>query len=93
MLAAAKADTNNPYVTGISAFYQAMSLFRQGKHDEARKLGSATAAKMKPLPRDEQNPLAGNGNRDDLILWLAYKEAQAIIQFDTATPKAQNDKK
>jgi hypothetical protein len=35
---------------------------------------------MKPLPGDENNPLAGNGTPDDLILWLAYKEAKAIIQ-------------
>jgi hypothetical protein len=37
---------------------------------------------MKPLPADEQNPLAGNSNVDDLILWLAYKEAKALIGFD-----------
>ena len=35
-----------------------MSLFRQGKPDEARKLAIAAAAKMKPLPKDENNPLA-----------------------------------
>ena len=37
---------------------------------------------MKPLPKDEQNPLANNATRDDLILWLAYKEAKAMIKFD-----------
>jgi tetratricopeptide (TPR) repeat protein len=74
--AAAKAGPNNPYVTGISAFYRAMILIRQGKPDEARKLASEAAAKMKPLPADEQNPLAGDAY-DDLILWLAYKEAKA----------------
>ena len=36
LLAAAKAGSNNPIVTGISAFYRAMSLSRQGKSDEAR---------------------------------------------------------
>ena len=94
LLAAAKAGPNNRYVTGISAFYRAMSLFRQGKPDEARKLAIAAAAKMKPLPKDEKNPLAGNADHDDLILWLAYKEAKALIQFDAAPPpKAENDKK
>ena len=73
-----------PHVTGTSAFYRAMSLFRQGKPDEARKLAIAAAAKMKPLPKDEQNPLAGGANHDDLILWLAYKEAKALIKFDAA---------
>ena len=74
-------------MTGTSAFYRAMSLFRQGKTDEARKLAIAAAAKMKPLPRDENNPLANGpmrGDHEDLILWLAYKEAKAMIQFDAA---------
>ncbi len=84
LLAAAKAGSNNPSVTGIAAFYRAMSLFRQGKKDEARKLAIETAAQMKPLPKDEQNPLANGADHDDLILWLAYKEAEAMIGFDAA---------
>jgi len=49
---------------------------------------------MKPLPADEQNPLAGGADHDDLILWLAYNEAKAMIKFDAApTPKAESDKK
>jgi hypothetical protein len=69
---------------GTSAFYLAMSLFRQGKPDEARKLAIAAAAKMKPPPKDEQNPLANDANLNDLILWLAYKEAKAMLKFDAA---------
>jgi hypothetical protein len=56
-----------------------MSLFRRGKNDEARKLATEAAAKMKPLPTDDQNPMAGGADHDDLILWLAYKEAKALI--------------
>jgi tetratricopeptide (TPR) repeat protein len=82
--AAAEAGKNNPAVTGIAPFYQALSLFRQGKPDEARKLAILAAAKMKPLPADEKNPLAGDADHDDLILWLAYKEARALLQFDAA---------
>jgi hypothetical protein len=95
LLAAAKAGPNNPYSTGIAAFYRAMNLFRQGKPDEARKLAIAAAAQMKPLPKDEHNPLPNNAYPwDDLILWLAYKEAKALIQFDAAPPpKAENDRK
>jgi len=74
------------WVPGISGFYRAMSLFRQGKKDEARKLATETAAKMKPLPKDENNPLVGNVMHDDLILWLAYKEAKALIGFDSPVP-------
>jgi hypothetical protein len=54
-------------------------------YDELRKLAQlalAAAAKMKPLPKDEQNPLADNAHHDDLILWLAYKEAKAMMKFD-----------
>jgi tetratricopeptide (TPR) repeat protein len=82
LLAAEKSGPNNRYVTGTSPFYRAMSLFRQGNQEEARKLAIAAAAKMKPLPKDENNPLAGDADHDDLILWLAYKEAKAMIQFD-----------
>jgi hypothetical protein len=42
---------------------------------------------MKPLPRDEKSPLADKAGHDDLILWLAYKEAKELIGFD-ATPAA-----
>src|SRR5262249_3529810 len=58
--AAEKAGPTNRYVTGTSPFYRAMILFRQGHEGEARKLAIAAAAKMKPLPRDENNPQAGD---------------------------------
>ena len=51
--------------------------------NEARKLATE-AAKMRPLPKDEKNPLASDADHDDLILWLAYKEAKALIMFDAA---------
>ena len=69
-----RAHTNR-YLTGTSPFYRAMSLFRQGNQEEARKLSIAAAAKMKPLPKDENNPLAGDADHNDLILWLALKTA------------------
>ncbi len=80
----------NDILAGTSSFYRAMSLFRQGKNDEARALATEAAAKMKPLPGDEQNPMAGGADHDNLILWLAYKEAKALIGLDSppeATPK------
>ena len=73
----------NPEVLACTkAFYRAMTLFRRGKESEARKLATEAASKMKPLPRDEKNPLADNANADDLILWMAYKEARAMISFE-----------
>jgi hypothetical protein len=79
LLAAVKTP-NESRVPATSAFYRSMSLFRQGQKDEARKLALAAAAKMKPLPKDEDNPLSGEMNQDDLIVWMAYKEATALIQ-------------
>ncbi len=54
----------NNTVSSTSAFYRAMGLFRQGKTDLARKLATEAAAKMKPLPVDEQRPLAGGADRE-----------------------------
>jgi hypothetical protein len=94
LLAASEADQNNFgdfRVTTTSAFYRAMSLFRQGKKVDASKLALAAAATMTlltPLPKDEQNPLANNRDHDHLILWLAYKEAKHLIQFETPPASA-----
>jgi tetratricopeptide (TPR) repeat protein len=84
LLDAINANPNNPHIAGTAAFYRAMSLFRQGKEGEARKLAILAAAKMKPLPKDDNNPLAGGADHNDLILWLAYKEAKAMILFEAA---------
>jgi WD40 repeat protein/tetratricopeptide (TPR) repeat protein len=83
LVAATAAGPDNQIVAGTSDFYRSMSLFRQDKAEEARALAIEAAAKMKPLPEDEQNPLTGNASHDDLILWLAFKEAQALMQFDS----------
>ena len=92
LLAAAKLGNNHYHVSVTAAFYRAMSLFRQGKPDEARQLANAAAAKMKPLPKDEKNPLADRANGDDSILWLAYKEAKALIGFDAIPAAAPREK-
>jgi WD40 repeat protein/tetratricopeptide (TPR) repeat protein len=94
LLATTEASKSNPLVAGISGLYRAMSLFRLGKRDEARALALAAAAKMKLQPDDEKNPLAGGASADDLIFWLAYKEAKAMIQFDAApaAPATRNGK-
>ncbi len=78
----------NNAVSSTSAFYRAMGLFRQGKTDLARKLATEAAAKMKPLPVDEQRPLAGGADEDDLFMWLAYKEARALLNLRAAPTDA-----
>jgi WD40 repeat protein len=89
LLAAATGAHNNPPVAGTATFYRALSLFRQGKETEARKLATEAAATMKSLPKDEKNPLAGGASADDLTLWLAYKEAKDLIPFDTGPTPSQ----
>ena len=91
LIAAAKIPGNFRQVAGTSTFYRAMSLFRHGKENEARKLATEAAATMKPLPKDEKNPLAGNASADDLMLWLAYKEAKGLIPFDTGPTPSQRE--
>src|SRR5262249_48128595 len=81
-------------MVGLPSFYLAMSLFQEGKTNEARRLAIEAHAKMKPLPKDEKNPLADGATPDDLILWMAYKEARALIQFDPPSiAAAQPDKR
>jgi len=63
-----------------AAFYRAMSLFRLGRKDEAVDVAAKAGAKMKPLPV-QGNPMSGDSNPDVIILWLAYKEAKAMIGF------------
>jgi hypothetical protein len=81
LLEAAKLGKDNYYVSHTSAFYRALSLFRLGKEAEPQKLAAEAIAKMKPLPADERNPLVGTNNADDLILWMAYKEAKELLKL------------
>lgn len=63
-----------------------MCLSQQGSDDEARALSTATTAKRKRLPADERNAFPANTNHNDLILWLAYKEAKALIGSQETPP-------
>ena len=70
-------------VSDTAAFFRAMSLHRRGRVVEARQTATEAAAAMKPLPSDEKNPLTGNNaTYEYLIVWLAFKEAKALIGFD-----------
>jgi hypothetical protein len=79
--AAGQFGSNDYAVSVTSAFYRAMCLFRLGREAEARKVAAEAVAQMKPLPADEKNPLA-SGAHDDLILWLAYKEAKVMLKLN-----------
>ena len=56
LLAAAEAGPNNPHVTGTSPFYRAMSLFRQGKPDEARQAGDRGRGEDEAAARRRAEP-------------------------------------
>jgi hypothetical protein len=71
---------------GISArlavvpIYRAMIAVRTGRLEDAHRLLDDAAARMRPLPIDAQDPLAQGGDHDDLITWLAWNEAQAMLK-------------
>jgi tetratricopeptide (TPR) repeat protein len=75
----------NLHIVGTAGFFQAMTLFRQGRTGEGTHRATITTQGMKPLPLDDRNPFADSANADDVIVWLAYKEAKQLIGFD-ATP-------
>jgi serine/threonine protein kinase/tetratricopeptide (TPR) repeat protein len=81
LVAAMKTESDKSPIWLTSAFYRAMNLFQQGKRDEAQRLANEATARMKPLPREVgtfQNP-------DDLILWMAYKEATELLKLDSTS--------
>jgi tetratricopeptide (TPR) repeat protein len=75
-------------IPSIARLYRAMSLFRQDKPEEARKLFSQAQAQMPPLPEDENKPLVDGKpvSHDVLICWLAYKEARALLNQPPPPP-------
>jgi len=84
LIEATQLDRNGPQAPLIADFYRAMALERRGKADDARKLVAATAARMRSVSKDEKDLLAGGTDYDDVILWLAYKEAKALMKLDPA---------
>jgi len=81
LLEASRLAKDNYHVSVTTEFYRAMSLFRQVKEAESQELAEDAVAKMKPLPIDERNPLVGKNNIDDLVLWMAYKEAKELLKL------------
>ncbi|RBP36069.1 non-specific serine/threonine protein kinase/serine/threonine-protein kinase [Roseimicrobium gellanilyticum] len=69
-----------------ASYYRVMCLFQQDRQPEAHELFTTTEAKMKPLPPEGKISLLDvDIHYDDIVLWLAYKEARAMLQT-TATP-------
>ena len=87
-----RARYNNRHVACTSAFYRAMCLFHLGKQAEARELATQSAKRMPPLPADPNDPLANGASTDDVICWLAYKEAREMLKLEV-TPSGNAGKK
>jgi serine/threonine protein kinase/tetratricopeptide (TPR) repeat protein len=66
---------------GIAHMFHAMTVFRQDRPDEARKLFSQAEAQMPSLPKDETKPIVDGRSLDDdlLVWWLSYKEAKSML--------------
>ena len=75
-------------IQGTARLFRAMSLYRLGRKEEARRSFSVAEAEMPPLPADERKPLANGelASHDVMIWWLAYKEAKSLIN-DPGGPK------
>ena len=71
-------------ISNTANFYRTMCMFQLGQKDEAQTLFTSNEKTMKPLPTDGEKQLA---NHDDLILWLAYKEAKSLL----AEPKSTEE--
>ncbi|MES2469772.1 MAG: tetratricopeptide repeat protein [Verrucomicrobiota bacterium] len=83
LLAAERGATPQPYARrqplfGTAKLYRAISLFRQSRFPEARELFLAVEEQMNPLPC-EGRQLKNVAFHNDLICWLAYKEAKALL--------------
>ena len=80
--------SDNQDIQGIARYFRAMSLFKQGRSQEAQTLFSQEEARMWPLPNDETKPVANGGlvSHDVLIWWLAHNEAKSTLD-ESATAK------
>ncbi len=77
----------HPDIQGIARFFRVMSLVRDGKVDEGKKLFGQEESRIPPLPKDEKKPLMDGSvaSHDVMLWWLAYKEAKTAASESTAT--------
>ena len=81
LIAATEGGTNtyrSQILTGTANYYRVMSLAHQRHRQGAQQLFLENEARMKPFPTLRW-PLAGGVDHDDLVLWLAYKEAKSLL--------------
>jgi hypothetical protein len=59
-----------------------MILFQTGHLTEARDLFAKGESNMKPLPEDPREVFESNSAPDEIMVWLAYKEARALLRSE-----------
>jgi tetratricopeptide (TPR) repeat protein len=82
-----------PYIEGTARLFRAMILLRHGKDAEAQSLFRTAAAEMPGLPVDDGQVLLNGPTQDDMIFWLAYKEAKALLQPHAPASSTSTDGK
>jgi WD40 repeat protein len=70
-----------PYIEGPARLFRAMILFRRGQETEARQLFAEAVSQMPPLPVDDRQVLINGADQDDLVFWIAYREAKALLRM------------
>ncbi|HUC85705.1 MAG TPA: tetratricopeptide repeat protein, partial [Candidatus Acidoferrales bacterium] len=87
LVLAEQAGADNAEFLGIARFYHVMNLFRQNRLEQARKLFAQAEAEMPPFPQDVRQPLEDGKpvSHDRLICWMAYKEAQFLLNAQPKT--------
>jgi serine/threonine protein kinase/tetratricopeptide (TPR) repeat protein len=87
LAAAHAAGKQNSQIDGTASCFRAMALFRLGQVDDARKLLAEAEQRMRPRPSRTGAPLEPNTNPDDVIMWLAYNEAKALLHPAEPAPQ------
>ena len=70
-----------PSLIDTATFYMAMLYHRSGNHDEARNRFGEAENRIRPVPRDGVAPLSSPKLHDLLIMWLAYRQAGALLEL------------
>jgi serine/threonine protein kinase/tetratricopeptide (TPR) repeat protein len=73
------------FIQGPSRFYRAMMLFRKGQDQAAKDLFHEAEAQIPPLPENAAHVLPVEVSQDQLLCWLAYKEAAALLKIGPTT--------
>jgi serine/threonine protein kinase len=69
-----------------AAHYQAVALAALGRPEQARQVFDAATTAMPPGPQDPRHPLKGELPTQQLLPWLASREARQAVAGRTQTP-------